>query len=103
VHRRAATAVDHSVRLREGCHRAARIRQAIALASAQGIPVLVDPKGPTIPSTTGPTTVTPNAAELALMSSCSEDDGSALMLAARRLGEQLSLKFVTCTRGEHGI
>ena len=70
------------------------IRQMIEHARQVGVPVLIDPKGATL--------ITPNRAELAMVTGCwsSEEE---LRNKAQRLREELDLKALLLTRSEEGM
>jgi D-beta-D-heptose 7-phosphate kinase/D-beta-D-heptose 1-phosphate adenosyltransferase len=80
------------------------IQQAIALARAQGIPVIVDPKSSQIERYAGATVVTPNAKEA--FDACgidpTEDDGRAVA-AGEWLLRKASLDAVLVTRAHRGM
>ena len=83
------------------------IRQMIEHARQVGVPVLIDPKGSDPgggpPSRyKGATLITPNRAELAMVTGCwsSEEE---LRNKAQRLREELDLKALLLTRSEEGM
>ena len=74
----------------------------IAAARAQGIPVLVDPKGPDFVRYRGATLLTPNIKELeAVIGACASEQQ--LVDAGGRLIDQLDLQALLVTRGEAGM
>ena len=75
----------------------------IEKSRALGIPVLVDPKGRDYSKYQGATALTPNKRETAEACNVDSHDTEALIEAASRLREQLSLQFMAITRGEEGI
>jgi D-beta-D-heptose 7-phosphate kinase / D-beta-D-heptose 1-phosphate adenosyltransferase len=75
----------------------------ITAARAQGIPVLVDPKGTDWDKYKGATTITPNTGEMAAVARVAASDHPGLLAAGQALRERLALQFMTFTRGEHGI
>jgi rfaE bifunctional protein kinase chain/domain len=80
----------------------AHIPQMIALARAAGKPVLVDPKGSDFQRYAGATVITPNRAELALVSGQwrSEADLKAKVDALRA---EIGVEAVLLTRSEEGM
>jgi D-beta-D-heptose 7-phosphate kinase/D-beta-D-heptose 1-phosphate adenosyltransferase len=75
----------------------------IAAAHTHNIPVLVDPKGTDWDKYRGATTITPNTGEMAAVARVPAHDHAGLLAAGQALRERLALKFMTFTRGEHGI
>src|SRR5690606_17811911 len=74
----------------------------INAARAQGIPVVVDPKGRDFSKYRGATVITPNLSEFeAIVGHCASEDD--LISKGLALLEQLSLEAVLITRGEHGM
>ena len=67
-----------------------------------GVPVLIDPKGSDYSRYKGATLITPNRAELAMVTGCwsSEEE---LRNKAQRLREELDLKALLLTRSEEGM
>lgn len=80
----------------------AQVEVLIALARAQGIPVLVDPKGSDYTRYYGATLVTPNRSEMqqAVGAWTSEQE---LTSRAQALREQLALEALLVTRSEQGM
>ena len=78
------------------------IRQMIEHARQVGVPVLIDPKGSDYSRYKGATLITPNRAELAMVTGCwsSEEE---LRNKAQRLREELDLKALLLTRSEEGM
>ena len=78
------------------------IRQMIEHARQVGVPVLIDPKGSDYSRYKGATLITPNRAELAMVTGSwsSEDE---LRSKAQRLREELDLKALLLTRSEEGM
>ena len=74
----------------------------ITAARAQGIPVVVDPKGRDFSKYRGATVITPNLSEFeAIVGHCASEDE--LISKGLALLEQLALEAVLITRGEHGM
>lgn len=77
-------------------------RALIALATAAGVPVLVDPKGRDFSRYAGATLLTPNLAELeAVVGPC--PDEAALCERGLALVRELGLSALLVTRGEQGM
>ena len=78
------------------------IRQMIEHARQVGVPVLIDPKGSDYSRYKGATLITPNRAELAMVTGSwsSEEE---LRNKAQRLREELDLKALLLTRSEEGM
>ena len=78
------------------------IRQMISHAREVGVPVLIDPKGSDYSRYKGATLITPNRAELALVTGgwTSEDE---LRSKAQKLREELELQALLLTRSEEGM
>ncbi len=77
-------------------------RALIALATAAGVPVLVDPKGRDFSRYAGATLLTPNLAELeAVVGPC--PDEAALCARGLALVRELGLGALLVTRGEQGM
>ena len=78
------------------------IKQMIAEARRHGKPVLIDPKGNDYERYSGATVITPNRAELALVTGSwkSEED---LTEKAQNLREHLGLEALLLTRSEEGM
>jgi len=78
------------------------IRQMIEHARQVGVPVLIDPKGSDYSRYKGATLITPNRAELAMVTGSwsSEEE---LRSKAQRLREELDLKALLLTRSEEGM
>lgn len=77
-------------------------QQVIQRCRAQGIPVLVDPKGRDYSKYRGATALTPNKKETAEACDTSQQD-PALIDKATSLKHALQLDFLAVTRGEEGI
>ena len=77
------------------------IRQMIEHARQVGVPILIDPKGSDYSRYKGATLITPNRAELAMVTGSwsSEEE---LRNKAQRLREELDLKALLLTRSEEG-
>ena len=76
----------------------------IERATANGIPVFVDPKQRDVSIYAGATVLSPNLRELALASGVDHfEDDAALIEAARRLAIQHKFAYVLVTRGEQGM
>lgn len=67
------------------------------------VPVIVDPKGRDYRRYRGATAITPNEGEASLATGIPIRDEETLRHAARRLLEELSLRFILITRGERGM
>ncbi len=78
------------------------IRQMIELAREAHVPVLIDPKGSDYSRYRGATLITPNRAELALVTGSwsSEEE---LRCKAQNLRKELQLKALLLTRSEEGM
>lgn len=78
------------------------IRQMIARAREENVPVLIDPKGSDYARYKGATLITPNRAELALVVGgwSSEEE---LRSKAHKLREELELQALLLTRSEEGM
>lgn len=88
----------------KGVLTAAVLRDVIALARAQGVPVLVDPKGNDYSRYSGATIVTPNRKELAeaIAGPLPRSDAE-IEAAARALLQAVAFDAVIATRSEDGI
>ncbi|WP_372702142.1 D-glycero-beta-D-manno-heptose-7-phosphate kinase [Castellaniella sp.] len=80
----------------------ARVESVIALARAQGVPVLVDPKGDRYPRYRGAAMVTPNQSEMRDAVGRWESEGD-LTRRAQSLRGQLGLEALLITRSEQGM
>jgi D-beta-D-heptose 7-phosphate kinase/D-beta-D-heptose 1-phosphate adenosyltransferase len=74
----------------------------IALARAQGIPILVDPKGGDFSRYRGATLLTPNLKELEAVTGPCETEQE-LVSRANKLMSELDLQALLVTRGEQGM
>lgn len=79
------------------------ITEVIAVASAKGIPVLVDPKGKDYSKYRGASLLTPNRREAADACSLEENTQQMVELAGNRLLNELDLDSVLITQGEDGM
>lgn len=78
------------------------VQSLISLASAQGIPVLVDPKGTDFSKYRGATMLTPNMSEFeAVVGECNSE--SDIVEKGNQLLEDLALEALLITRSEHGM
>lgn len=68
-----------------------------------GIPVIVDPKGSDYSKYKGVHALTPNKKETAEATGVGINETFHLLLAAKKVKEQLNLDFIAITRGEEGI
>lgn len=75
----------------------------IHAAIAQGIPILVDPKGRDFARYAGATLITPNRTELSLVTGVPPSDPNALVAAAESLRDEIRVSWIVLTLGEHGI
>ncbi len=75
----------------------------IKIATAAGIPVLVDPKGSDYKIYHGATLITPNRKELTEASGLSIKDDDEITTAARALLDRAALTAVVSTRGPEGM
>ena len=78
-------------------------RELILAANDAGIPILVDPKGLDFKRYANATLITPNRAELSLVSGLPAHETDALIAAAETLRDDLQLQWVVLTLGDHGI
>ena len=78
-------------------------RRLIAFAAEQGIPVVVDPKGPRYHPYSGATLVTPNLKELAAATRESVDNPDAIVAAARSLKSSFQFAAVLVTMSDKGM
>lgn len=78
-------------------------RGLVSAAKAAGIPVLIDPKGRDFTRYADATLITPNRAELALVTGIQPADLGGLITAAESLREELRLDWIVLTLGEQGI
>jgi D-beta-D-heptose 7-phosphate kinase/D-beta-D-heptose 1-phosphate adenosyltransferase len=79
------------------------VRAALALATARGIPCLVDPKGRDFDRYAGASVLTPNAPELAEASGLPVAGDADCEAAARALLARIALGAVLVTRSEKGM
>ncbi len=79
------------------------LRSLIGLAAAQGIPVIVDPKGDDYQKYRGATLVKPNRKELAEASGMPVDSDDAIIAAARHLIQECGIGSVLVTRSQDGM
>ncbi len=85
-------------------HSAALAQDLIQAAGAEGVPVLVDPKGVQWERYAGATCVTPNTAELeACAGQYLENDPALLATEAEAIRRRYTLASMLVTRGEHGM
>ena len=82
---------------------AALCQRMIAAARAQGIPVLVDPKGRDWARYRGATTMKPNLGELAEVTGLRSSDSRGLERAGQQLVRELELDFLAFSRGSDGV
>ena len=75
----------------------------LAAARAQGVPVLVDPKGADYSRYKGATLLTPNLREAEVAVGCVLDSDEAIVEAGNRLKEQVQIDKVVITLGPRGI
>ncbi len=75
----------------------------ITAARAQGVPVLVDPKGRNFSRYAGATLITPNRGELALATGVRSSDLDGLLSAGRELRDALALERLVLTLSERGM
>ncbi|MBP6583420.1 MAG: D-glycero-beta-D-manno-heptose 1-phosphate adenylyltransferase, partial [Chromatiaceae bacterium] len=78
-------------------------QRLLAAARAQGLPVLVDPKGRDFAKYAGASLITPNRAELALTTGVPREDLAGLLQAAVSLREGLDLGLLVLTLSELGL
>lgn len=79
-------------------------REIISMANEAGVPVIVDPKGRDWNRYRGATCVTPNTAELALVSGTETDgDEQALAACAASIRKRFDLESLLVTRGPDGM
>ncbi len=79
------------------CHR------LVGASRAEGIPVLVDPKGRDFAKYAGASLITPNRAELAWATGVPREDLSGLLAAAGKLRRELDLGLLVLTLSELGL
>lgn len=79
------------------------LREVITIGRAAGVPVLVDPKGENYLKYRGATLLTPNRKEAQLASGVTISDEATLLLAGRKLREELELDALVLTRSEEGM
>ena len=87
----------------KGVFRALAAQALIAAARRRNIPILVDPKGLGWDRYFGATAITPNVAELAIVTGLNPADHEELISGGETLRQHLELDFFALTRGEHGI
>jgi len=75
----------------------------VVAARAEGIPVLVDPKGRDFAKYAGASLITPNRAELAWATGVPREDLSGLLAAAGKLRRELDLGLLVLTLSELGL
>ncbi|MDP6385882.1 MAG: D-glycero-beta-D-manno-heptose-7-phosphate kinase [Planctomycetota bacterium] len=75
----------------------------LAAARAQGVPVLVDPKGADYLRYKGATLLTPNLREAEVAVGCVLDTDEAIVEAGNRLKEQVQIDKIVITLGPRGI
>lgn len=75
----------------------------IKLARKKGIPVFVDPKGADYSRYAGANVLTPNLAELQLVTGVDSRDIDALIEAGREMVRNLGIDFMVLTRGADGM
>ena len=78
-------------------------QRLLAAARAQGLPVLVDPKGRDFAKYAGASLITPNRAELALTTGVPREDLAGLLQAAASLRGELDLGLLVLTLSELGL
>ncbi len=78
-------------------------QKAITLAKKAGKPIVVDPKGGDYALFAGASVITPNRAELALVTGCSVESEADLVAAAKALLESVSIGAVLITRSSDGM
>lgn len=78
-------------------------QRAISLAKQAGKPVVVDPKGSDYAHYAGASVITPNRAELALVTGRSIENEEELVAAAKALLETVELNAVLVTRSADGM
>ncbi len=79
------------------------LRQVIALGRAQGIPVVVDPKGNDYARYSGATLLTPNRAEASEASGIQIVDAASLSAAGTKILRDAQLDALVLTRSEEGM
>ena len=80
----------------------AHVHDMVALARAQGVPILIDPKGSDYSRYAHATVITPNRAELRAVVGAWRD-GADLLQKAQNLRESLHLQALLLTRSEEGM
>ena len=75
----------------------------IETASAAGIPIVIDPKGPDFERYSGATVITPNRSELELATGLPISDDADIVRAARQLMNTCRIDCVLVTRGQSGM
>ncbi len=78
-------------------------RAVIDAASAQGVPVLVDPKHRDFTRYRGATTICPNLQELSIATGIAPKETDTLLAAAAKMLPALALDYLTVTLSEKGI
>jgi D-beta-D-heptose 7-phosphate kinase/D-beta-D-heptose 1-phosphate adenosyltransferase len=79
------------------------LRSILTAAQAQGVPVVVDPKGADYSRYRGATLLTPNRREAEVAVGCALDSDEAIVEAGNRLKEQVQVDKVVITLGPRGI
>ncbi len=79
------------------------LRDIIAIGKAEGIPVVVDPKGADYTKYRGATLLTPNRKEAQVASGIQIKDEKSLNSAGRKLCDELDLDALVLTRSEEGM
>jgi D-beta-D-heptose 7-phosphate kinase/D-beta-D-heptose 1-phosphate adenosyltransferase len=79
------------------------IARLIAVAAAEGVAVVVDPKGRDFGRYRGATLVTPNRKELAEATGLPTDGDAAVVAACRKLIATAGVQGVLATRSQHGM
>ena len=87
----------------KGVLTASGLAQLIAAARAEGLPVVVDPKGRDYSLYRGASVITPNRRELSEASGLAVDSDDTVIAAARRLIESCGIEAVLATRSEDGM
>ncbi len=87
----------------KGVVTASLMARLVALARAQRLPVLVDPKVAHVPYYTGVTVITPNHLEAGHASGRAARDDHSIQDIGHQLRKQLDCDAVLITRGEQGI
>ncbi|WP_263082034.1 bifunctional D-glycero-beta-D-manno-heptose-7-phosphate kinase/D-glycero-beta-D-manno-heptose 1-phosphate adenylyltransferase HldE [Endozoicomonas sp. Mp262] len=77
-------------------------QQLISMAKAQGVPVLIDPKGTDFSRYRGATVITPNLSEFETVVGRCKDEQE-LLAKGQKLLQELDLEALLITRSEHGM